>query len=156
VNLSAELAVEAVPPTVTVTSTAPALPTGLVAVQLVTELQVTAVPAAVPKLTVVPVVAKFVPVMVTTVPPARGPEVGLIPVTVGAVTADAGPTRRPRTMAPRSKKPPTIWAPGKVALGKDVTNCFAVRFLALLCTLLPIRTVSPTLLLGPRDRRAEI
>jgi hypothetical protein len=70
-----------------VTSTAPAVPAGLVAVQLVTELQVTAVPAVVPKLTVVPLVAKPVPVMVTTVPPARGPELGLMLVTVGAEAA---------------------------------------------------------------------
>jgi hypothetical protein len=61
-----------------VTSTAPALPAGLVATQLVAEAQVTEVPAPVPKSTVVPVVAKPVPVMVTTVPPAVGPLLGLM------------------------------------------------------------------------------
>ena len=78
------------PPAVTVTSTSPAVvATGLVALQLVVELQVTAVPAVVPKLIVVPVVPKPVPVMVTGVPPAKGPEVGVILVTVGAAAAAA-------------------------------------------------------------------
>jgi hypothetical protein len=61
------------------------LPAGLVAVQLVTELQVTAVAAVVPKLTVVPLVENPEPVMVTTVPPAGGPELGLMLATVGPV-----------------------------------------------------------------------
>jgi len=84
VNLSAAPVAEVALPEVTVTSTVPE-PAGLVALQLVVELQVTAVPATVPKLTVVPVVVNPVPVMVTTVPPARGPAVGLMAVTVGAV-----------------------------------------------------------------------
>jgi hypothetical protein len=73
------------PPVVTVTSTEPATPTGLVAVHVVTELQLTAVPAAVPKLTVTAdaVVENPVPVMVTTVVPPRGPALGLMAVTVG-------------------------------------------------------------------------
>ena len=71
--------------TVTVTSTEP-LPVGLTAVQLVVLAQVTEVPLAAPNLTVVApaVVLKFVPVIVTVVPPATGPLVGLRPVTVGA------------------------------------------------------------------------
>ena len=110
-NLSALLVDDGVPPlTVTVTSTVPALSAGLVAMQLVAELHVTAVPAVVPKSTVSSdeVVEKPVPVMVTTVPPASGPEVGLIAVTVGADAAAAvptnAPTRRPvdRTRAPAS------------------------------------------------------
>jgi len=64
-------------------SIVPDPPAGLVALQLVAELQVTAVAAVVPKLTVVPVVANPVPVMVTTVPPAEEPEVGLMLATVG-------------------------------------------------------------------------
>jgi hypothetical protein len=70
---------------VTVISTVAALPGGLVAVQLVVEVQLTAVPAAVPKSTVVAaaVVENPVPLMVTLVPPERGPEVGLMAVTVG-------------------------------------------------------------------------
>jgi hypothetical protein len=82
VNWSALLVAEVWPDTVTVTSTVP-VPAGLVAVQLLVEAQVTAVPAFDPKLTVVPVVANPVPVIVTTVPAT--PEVGLMPVTVGAV-----------------------------------------------------------------------
>jgi hypothetical protein len=83
VNWSAVLVAEVVPPEVTVTSTAPAVPAGLVAVQLVVELQVTAVPAVAPKATVVPVMANPVPVMVTTVVPASGPALGLMLATVG-------------------------------------------------------------------------
>ena len=49
----------------------------------VAELTVKAVAAVVPKLTAVAPV-KSVPVMVTEVPPAVGPTVGLTPVTVGA------------------------------------------------------------------------
>ena len=68
---------------ITVTSTSP-LPAGLVAVQVVVA-QLTPVAGTPPKATrVVPaVVLKFVPLIVTTVPPAAGPLVGLIPVTVG-------------------------------------------------------------------------
>ena len=73
------------PDTVTLTSTVP-VPAGLVAVQVVVELQETPVAALPePKATVVPVVANPVPVIVTAVPPEAGPEVGLILVTVGAV-----------------------------------------------------------------------
>ena len=49
---------------------------------------VTLVAAVVPKSTVVAPV-KPVPVMVTNVPPAAGPLLGLIPVTVGAATTVA-------------------------------------------------------------------
>jgi hypothetical protein len=71
-----------VPPgVVTVTSTTPE-PAGAVAVIWVSELTVTLVAAVAPNLTdVAPV--KPVPVIVTTVPPAAGPEVGLMPVTLG-------------------------------------------------------------------------
>jgi hypothetical protein len=73
-----------VPPgVVTVMSTAPADPAGEVAVievALVTENDDAAVP---PKWTAVAPV-RFVPVIVTVVPPDAGPEVGLIELTVGA------------------------------------------------------------------------
>jgi hypothetical protein len=85
VNWSPAPVGEVFPPTVTVTSTVPALPAGLVAVQLVTELQVTEVAAVVPKLTVAPLVARPLPVMVITVPPVEGPELGLMLATVGPV-----------------------------------------------------------------------
>jgi hypothetical protein len=72
------------PPTVTVTSTVP-LPAGLVALQLVVEPQLTPVAVLEPKRTVVAPAAGSnpVPVIVTTVPPACGPLVGLSAVTVG-------------------------------------------------------------------------
>ena len=67
--------------TVTVTVTAPAACAGVVAVieVLLTTTFVAAVP---PNVTVAPV-AKFVPVIVTPVPPATGPLFGLTLVTVG-------------------------------------------------------------------------
>ena len=70
------------PLTVTVTVTAPALPDGVVAVIEVLFTTTTLVAADVPNVTVAPV-EKLVPVIVTAVPPAVGPLVGDIPVTVG-------------------------------------------------------------------------
>ena len=73
------------PGLVTVTVTAPALPAGVVAVMLVPLTTTTFVAAAVPNVTVAPV-AKFVPVMVTAVPPPAGPLLGDTLVTVGVAT----------------------------------------------------------------------
>ena len=73
------------PFTVTVTVTAPALPAGAVAVMLVLLTTTTFVAAVPPNVTVAPA-AKFVPVIVTAVPPAAGPLFGLTLVTVGATT----------------------------------------------------------------------
>ena len=70
------------PAVVTVTLTVPADSAGDVAVMEVVEPTVTAVAVTVPNITVAPE-AKLVPVMVTEVPPVVGPEVGLMPVTVG-------------------------------------------------------------------------
>ncbi len=67
---------------VTVTSTVP-VPAGLSAVIVVSFTTVTFVAAVVPKSTAVAPV-KSVPVIVTSVPPAVGPLVGLRPVTAGA------------------------------------------------------------------------
>jgi hypothetical protein len=70
------------PAFVTVTVTAPVLPAGVVAVIVVPFTTTTLVAAALPNVTVAPV-AKFVPVIVTAVPPAVDPVVGLTLVTVG-------------------------------------------------------------------------
>src|SRR5579872_2889025 len=70
---------------VTVTVTAPALPAGVVAVMDVLFTTTTLVAAADPNVTVAPD-AKFVPVIVTPVPPAAGPLLGDTPVTVGCPT----------------------------------------------------------------------
>jgi hypothetical protein len=82
VNWSAEVVALVPPPgTVTVTSTVP-LPAGEVAVSdelLVTD---TVVAAAEPNCTVSPD-AKLDPLTVTVVPPVLGPEVGVMPLTVG-------------------------------------------------------------------------
>ena len=73
------------PFTVTVTVTTPALPAGVVAVMLVLFTTITFVAAAEPNVTVAPE-AKFVPVIVTAVPPATGPLLGDTLLTVGATT----------------------------------------------------------------------
>ncbi len=73
------------PLTVTVTASAPALPAGDVAVMLVLLTTTTFVADALPNVTVAPG-AKFVPVIVTEVPPVVGPLLGLTPLTIGATT----------------------------------------------------------------------
>ncbi len=70
------------PRLVTVTSTVPAVPAGAVAVIAVSESTVKLAAGAWPNETVVAPV-KPVPVTVTAVPPAAGPESGERPVTVG-------------------------------------------------------------------------
>ena len=76
------------PGVVTETLTAPADPTGVVAVIEVAELIVKVAAAEVPNLTAL-AEARFFPVMVTEVPPAVVPEVGLIEAIVGAAGAGA-------------------------------------------------------------------
>ena len=71
------------PGLLTVTSTAPALPAGVVAVICVPLTTTTLVAAALPNVTVAPV-TKFAPVIVTAVPPAVVPLFGLTLATVGA------------------------------------------------------------------------
>jgi hypothetical protein len=73
------------PFTVTVTVTAPALPAGVVAVIVVLFVTDTFAAAAPPNVTVAPA-AKFVPVIVTAVPPAVDPLFGETVVTVGTTT----------------------------------------------------------------------
>jgi hypothetical protein len=70
---------------VTVTVTAPALPAGVVAVRVVLFTSTTFVAAVLPKVTVAPV-TKFVPEIVTAVPPAIDPLLGETLVTVGGTT----------------------------------------------------------------------
>jgi len=73
------------PGLVTVTVTAPALLAGVVAVIVVLLTTTTFVAAPLPKVTVAPE-TKFVPVIVTAVPPLAGPLFGLTLVTVGEAT----------------------------------------------------------------------
>ena len=68
---------------VTTTFTTPAACAGVVAVMVVPLTTLTPVAAVPPKLTVAPE-AKFVPVMVTAVPPVVGLELGVTLATVGA------------------------------------------------------------------------
>ncbi len=72
------------PVVVTRISTVP-VPAGVVAVIEVAEFTVKLVAAVEPKVTA-EAPARFVPVTVTLVPPADGPEDGLTPVTVGPAT----------------------------------------------------------------------
>jgi hypothetical protein len=73
------------PLTVTVTVTTPAVPAGDVAVILVLLATTTLVAAVPPNVTVAPE-AKFVPVIVTDVPPPAGPVLGATLVMVGVTT----------------------------------------------------------------------
>jgi hypothetical protein len=70
---------------VTVTVTAPALPAGVVAVIVVLFTTTTLVATVLPNFTIAPA-AKFVPVIVTAVPPATGPLFGDTLLTLGATT----------------------------------------------------------------------
>ena len=70
------------PGVVTMTEAVPAVPAGVVAAIEVALTTVTFVAAAPPIVTPVAPV-KFVPVMVTLVPPPVGPEIGLMALTVG-------------------------------------------------------------------------
>jgi hypothetical protein len=83
VKSSAAVVSDVCPPTVTLMSTVPADSAGLSAVQLVVELQTVLALGTVPKSMVVLLVEKRVPVIVTTVPPDVGPELGLTAVMVG-------------------------------------------------------------------------
>jgi hypothetical protein len=84
VNWSAADVAEVPPVVVTLTSTV-AVPAGDVAVIWVAELTVNVVAAVAPNVTAV-AFRRLVPVMVTVVPPAPGPDAGEIEVTVGAGT----------------------------------------------------------------------
>src|ERR1700722_15473540 len=71
------------PGLVTVTVATPALPAGVIAVICVPSTTWTLVAGVPPNVTVAPV-PKFVPLIVTAVPPAVGPVLGETPLTVGA------------------------------------------------------------------------
>ena len=79
------LVAEVPPAVVTFTSTTPAEPAGEVQVIEVAVLEPQEVPALVPNCTPEAAV-RLVPVIVTLVPPAVGPDTGETPVTVGAAT----------------------------------------------------------------------
>jgi hypothetical protein len=89
VKLSAALVALVPPAVVTVTSTAPADPAGEVAVIEVALTGVNELAAVVPNLTAVGLL-RWVPVIVTVVPPPVGPADGLTPVTLGqGLSADS-------------------------------------------------------------------
>jgi hypothetical protein len=120
VNSSAVSVVEGTPPAMTVTSTSPVVvPAGLTAVQVVAVALVSVVLATVPKSTV-SVVANPVPVIVTVVPPARGPEAGEIEVTAWAGAAEARLGSVARSAPAKRATPPTTCVARKMALNWPV------------------------------------
>lgn len=84
VNLSAVLAAEVPPGVVTVTSIVPAAPAGTIAAIEVVEFTIMLLAGLAPNWTLVAPGRKLVPVIVIAVPPAVGPALALIAVTVGA------------------------------------------------------------------------
>ena len=72
------------PGVVTITAAEPAEPDGVVTVHVVGVLHDIAVADVPPTVTKVDPVTKLVPVMVTTVPPAKGPAPGVMELTVGS------------------------------------------------------------------------
>jgi hypothetical protein len=111
------------PLTVTVTVTGPALPAGVVAVMDVLLPTTTLVAAVPPKVTVAPV-AKFVPVIVTAVPPAVEPLFGDTLVTIGV----SEPAPMIGTITPnQGVLPPVhvvvaVWVPTAVTAFASFTN----------------------------------
>src|ERR1700677_1238811 len=95
---------------VTVTVAAPALPAGVVAVMVVPFTTATLAAAAAPNVTVAPE-AKFVPLIVTVVPPAVDPLLGDTLVTVGEVAPPDGVRKATICM---TQGP--AWVTGAVAL----------------------------------------
>jgi hypothetical protein len=122
VNWSAADVALVPPGVVTVTSTVPA-PAGEVAVICVALLNVNVVAAVAPNFTAVAPV-KFVPVMVTTVPPAAGPLAGLTLLTVGALPALALKVRWKFVVPPSPSTADTIkkYVVAEVA-AKETCDC---------------------------------
>src|SRR5262249_19806235 len=94
------------PPTVTTTVTAPAACAGVVAVIVVLFTTTTLVAAVPPNVTVAPA-AKFVPVIVTAVPPAVGPLLGVRLLTNGILLGFAdGKVRSGAPLCPGASRGP--------------------------------------------------
>ena len=127
------------PKLVTVTVTAPALPAGVVAVIVVAFTTTTFVAAAVPNVTVAPV-AKFVPVIVTEVPPAVVPPFGLTLLTVGGATYVNPLARLP--LPPPAFVTVTVTAP---AVPAGVVAVIVVLF----TTVTPVAAALPNITVAP-------
>lgn len=127
------------PALVTVTVTAPAAPAGVVAVMVVAFTTVTPVAAVLPNLTVAPV-AKFVPVIVTAVPPSVEPLAGDTLVTVGTATYVYPLVRLPAR--PPELVTVTVTAPAAPA---GVVAVMVVAF----ATVTPVAAVLPNLTVAP-------
>ena len=98
IYVNAFVAVAVPPGVVTATLFAPTVPAGVTAVMLVDETTTTLVAATPPTVTLVAPV-KSQPVIVIGVPPAVGPDIGVIDVIVGCGSGAAVlTTRKPRSM----------------------------------------------------------
>jgi hypothetical protein len=124
---------------VTVTAAAPATPAGVVAVIVVLLVTTTFVAAVPPNVTVAPV-AKFVPVIVTAVPPAVVPLFGLTLVTVGGATNVNALARLP--LCPPGLVTVTVTAP---AVPAGAVAVIVVPF----TTVTPVAAALPNVTVAP-------
>ncbi len=136
--LSADVVAEVPPAAITVTSTVP-VPAGLVATICVA-VSLVIVAVALPNFTAV-APDRFVPAIVTDVPPAAGPELGLIPVTAGAGATYVNWSTDEVAEVPLAVTTVTSTVP--VPTGLVATTCVAVA-LTIVASLLPkSTTVAP-------------
>lgn len=134
------------PLTVTFTVTVPAAFAGVVAVICVLLVTTTFVAAAVPNVTVAPD-AKFVPLIVTAVPPAVVPLFGETLLTVGITTY----------VKPFAKTP--LWAPGLVTV-TVTAPALSAGVVAVICVLLVTTTfvaaAAPNVTVAPEAKFAPV
>jgi hypothetical protein len=133
------------PTLVTVTVTPPTLPAGVLAVMVVLFTIATLVAIALPNVTVAPG-AKFVPVMVTAVPPDVDPLSGLTSVTVGGTTYVNALARLP--LSPLLLVTVTVTAPALPA-GVVAVISFPLTTTTLDAAVPPNVTVAPATKLAP-------
>lgn len=126
---------------VTVTVTLPAEPAGLAATMLVLLFTVTLVAAVVPNITLAPA-RKFVPVIVTPVPPVVGPLLGLILVIVGGKDALYVKALDKLPLSPLGLITATLTAPAVFAGAVAVMELLLVTE-TLVAAALPKVTVAP-------------
>lgn len=123
----------------TLTVATPAVPAGVVAVICVALTTTTLVAAAAPKVTVAPVV-KFVPVIVTGVPPVVGPLFGETALTVGT-----SPYVNPFAKLP-------LWPPASVTVtvtGPAVPAGVVAVIRVVLATTTPVAAAVPNVTVAP-------
>ncbi len=136
-NWSADDVAEVPPAVTTVTSTVP-VPAGLVATICVA-VSLVIVAVTLPNLTAV-APDRFVPAIVTDVPPAVGPELGLIPVTAGATIYVYSSADDVAEVPPAVT---TVTSTVPVPAGLVATICVAVSLVIVAVTLPNCTAVAP-------------